>query len=338
MPLPSTGVSPGEHKLVTLLYATLPPALGTGLDLDALYERLHGVETFIRGTVEPYGGVLQHLAPDRVAILFGAPIAYEDHAQRAVLAAWALGQQWPAHAAALGQASEAGSALRMGVHTGLVVVETAGASPAVPTTVVGDVPTVAAALAQRAMPGTILVSAATARLVEAVGHLEALPPLAVAGQSDLVAAYRVVALGPPPSLQAQRGERGWSPLPDARQNWRFCTVAGRRRSRDTARWWGLWGSRGSARRACSGSSASTWRRMPSRISPGAASPMAVPRRICRCSTSSASSVALTVTDDPAVCRAKVEARLQALGLVPEDGAPFLLDLLGVPRALSRQQC
>ena len=49
------------------------------------------METGIRRTVEPYGGVLQHLAPDRVVVLFGAPLAYEDHAQRAVLAALALG-------------------------------------------------------------------------------------------------------------------------------------------------------------------------------------------------------------------------------------------------------
>jgi class 3 adenylate cyclase len=83
-------VAPGERKLVTLLYVTLSSARG-GLDLDALYEHLHAVETGIRRTVEPYGGVLQHLAPDRVVVLFGAPLAYEDHAQRAVLAALALG-------------------------------------------------------------------------------------------------------------------------------------------------------------------------------------------------------------------------------------------------------
>src|SRR5262249_14602046 len=151
-------------------------------DLDALYEYLHEVDRYIRRTVEPYGGVLQDLTPDRLMVLFGAPLAYEDHAQRAVLAALALGDQWPAHAAALGQASEVGSTLGIGVHTGLVVIELAGASPAVPPVVVGDVPTVVAALAQRAGPGTILVSAATARLVEAVGQLEALPPLAVGGR------------------------------------------------------------------------------------------------------------------------------------------------------------
>src|SRR5262249_42196529 len=40
---------------------------------------------------------------------------------------------------------------------------------------------------------------------------------------------------------------------------------------------------------------------------------------------------LAVTDAPAVCQAKVETHFQALGLTPEDSAPFLLDLLGVPR-------
>src|SRR5262249_39607577 len=45
---------------------------------------------------------------------------------------------------------------------------------------------------------------------------------------------------------------------------------------------------------------------------------------------------LTRTDDPAVCRAKVEARLQAFGLAPDDAAPFLLDLLGVPSARAQE--
>jgi adenylate cyclase len=330
------GGFPGERKLVTLLHAALPPALGRGLDLDALHECLHGVETYIRRTVEPYGGVPQHLTPDHAVVLFGAPIAYEDHAQRAVLAAWALGQQWPAHAAALDQASEVGSSLGMGVHTGLVVVETAGASPAVPTAVVGDVPAVAAALAHRAMPGTILVSAATARRGEALAHLEALPPLAVAGQPAPMAAYCVVVLRPPLGLQAQRGERGWSPFTGREAELALLHSRWAQAQQGYGQVVGIAGEPGIGKT-----------RLLREFRQHLAAP-ASPYLTGRCQSYGTATPYLplldlirqqcgsTVTDDPEVCRAKVEARLQALGLAQEDCAPFLLDLLGVPSAREQE--
>jgi DNA-binding winged helix-turn-helix (wHTH) protein/predicted ATPase/class 3 adenylate cyclase len=331
MSFPSAGRSHGERKLVTLLYAALPPALGRGLDLDALYERLHEVDAFIRRTVEPYGGVLQHLTPDQAMVLFGAPTAYEDHAQRAVLAACALGQQWPVHATARWQASATEAALGMGVHTGLVVVETSGNSPVLPATVVGDVPTIAAALAQRARPDTVLVSAATARLVETVGHLEAFPPLEVAGQPAAVAVYRLVALRPPPSGQAQRGERSWSPFTGRAEELALLHSRWAQAQQGYGQVVAIVGEPGIGKT-----------RLLQEFRQHLAA-QAVPYLTGSCQSYGSATpygplldllrqqCGLTVTDDPAECRTKVAAWLQALGLALEDGAPFLLDLVGVPR-------
>ena len=311
----------GERKLVTLLYATLPPGLGQGLELDALHECLHEMERSLRRTVEPYGGVLQHLSLDGATVLFGAPLAYEDHAQRAVLAAVALGQD-----------AGSGAALGIGVHTGLVVVELGGAPPSGPVTVVGDVPTVATALAQQAPPGTILVSAATARLVEAVGPLEACPPLAIAGQPAPVAAYRVgVTEVPLGGRQVPRNERGWSPFTGRAAELSLLQSRWMQAQQGYGQVIGIVGEPGIGKtrllREFRQTLAATVPYYTGACqSYGSATPYGPLRDLLR------QQCGLTVTDAPAEWRAKVAARLQVLGLAPETSAPFLLDLLGGPDA------
>jgi class 3 adenylate cyclase len=152
--------------------------------------------------IQQYKGTLQHVRDEDFLALFGAPVAHEDHAQRAVLAALAVQQR-------LGAAPGGGAAgtLGMGVHTGSVVLGRLGDEPHLTYTAVGETTQRAAWLAQQAAPGTILVSATTALLVHGVVALEACAPALLPGQTDLGPVYQVRGLVPRTSPLLPDGAR-----------------------------------------------------------------------------------------------------------------------------------
>src|SRR5262249_32255763 len=80
--------APGERKVVTVMVCTLTKAAGLaqGLEAEALYQQLQAFFGLVLEAVERYGGTLQRVLDDGALVLFGAPLAHEDHAQRAVLA------------------------------------------------------------------------------------------------------------------------------------------------------------------------------------------------------------------------------------------------------------
>jgi len=81
-------VSIGEWKLVTVLCcAVADPPTGTSLALETHYRQVSALFALAREVVQRYGGTLQPLAGEQIIAIFGAPLAQEEHAQRAVLAA-----------------------------------------------------------------------------------------------------------------------------------------------------------------------------------------------------------------------------------------------------------
>jgi DNA-binding winged helix-turn-helix (wHTH) protein len=205
------GTAVGERKLVTVLccrWAPMPSPAGH-LDLDNWHEWLQAVEACVRDVVQPFGGLLQPPAHDGAEVVCGAPVAQEDHASRAVLAALALQQQWQNLRAELGLPCQAVLPLQIGLHTGLVVVEVHGGEASHRMSIVGEVPTLAAALAQQAAPGSIVVSATVARLLPEEMDLEAVPPVPGMGQATPVAAYRLVGYGAGRALRG-RPRKDWS--------------------------------------------------------------------------------------------------------------------------------
>src|SRR5262249_37810848 len=108
---------------------------------------------------------------DGVLIVFGAPIAQEDHAQRAVLTALGLQRHLSAWQKARADPEAAALQVRMGLHTGRAAVEESGASYERGAVVVGDAVTRAVALQAYAASGTILCSETTAPLVQQMVRL-----------------------------------------------------------------------------------------------------------------------------------------------------------------------
>ena len=110
----------------------------------------------VNGEVERHGGLSEKFVGDAVLAVFGVPQTHEDDAERAVRAALAIRDAFPAFAARVAERHGGEVGLRIGVNTGEVIAgrEAAARGELV---VSGDAVNVAARLQQLAEPGTILV-------------------------------------------------------------------------------------------------------------------------------------------------------------------------------------
>ncbi len=116
-----------ERKPVTVLCGGLagPMASTVALDPEARHHRLQAFVAAAQAIILRYGGTITQLEEDGLLALFGAPLAQEDHARRAVLAALDLRQTWQNSQRAASPPLHA----CIGVHTGLVVVGDLGQEP-----------------------------------------------------------------------------------------------------------------------------------------------------------------------------------------------------------------
>ena len=119
--------------------------------------------------IDRYEGTLARLMGDAIFALFGAPIAHEDDPQRAVSAGLAIVDAIRAYRGTI--AGDLDLNVRVGINTGPVVVGEVGSDLRVEYTAMGDAVNVAARMEQTAEPGTVQITAETARLVAAVFDL-----------------------------------------------------------------------------------------------------------------------------------------------------------------------
>ncbi|MDQ3808972.1 MAG: AAA family ATPase [Chloroflexota bacterium] len=184
-----------SRRVVTVLFADLSGSTGLAerLDPEDLREVLTAFFGALAREIHRYGGSLDKYVGDAVMAVFGAPLAHEDDAQRAISAAIAM------HAA-IGQLNEdlqqrygARLALRIGINSGEVVAGLLGGEVQA-YTVVGDTVNTAQRFEAAAQPGSTLVSHATQHLTRGAFDFQALPPLRLRGKAELQPAFRV--LGP----------------------------------------------------------------------------------------------------------------------------------------------
>ncbi len=212
--LTSRSALEGERKQVTVLFCDLQNStpLAATLGPEAMHALLNRFFEIALRVVHSYEGTINQFLGDGFMAFFGAPLAHEDHARRAVLAALELQRSLQDHHTELGAPHGVACAFRMGLNTGLVVVGSIGDNLRMDYTAVGDTTNLAARLQQHAEPGSILVSASSSRLIEGSVHVEARPPIVVKGKAEPVAIYRVMGTRPYRSPLAQQGERTLSPF------------------------------------------------------------------------------------------------------------------------------
>jgi class 3 adenylate cyclase/tetratricopeptide (TPR) repeat protein len=184
--LTSRSAMQGERKPVTVLFCDLvnSTALAERIGPEGMHVLLSRFFETALAEVHRYEGTVNQFLGDGFMALFGAPLAHEDHARRAVLAALDIRRAVDACPIALDSAEEVRLVLRMGLHTGFVVVGAIGDNLRMDYTAVGDTTHLAARLQQAAEPGRILLSDATARLVGGYAALEPRGPMAVRGRTE----------------------------------------------------------------------------------------------------------------------------------------------------------
>jgi class 3 adenylate cyclase/tetratricopeptide (TPR) repeat protein len=173
--LTSRAALEGERKQVTVLFADVEnfTRLGERLDLEQLHELMDRVFAILLDAIHRYEGTVNQFTGDGVMALFGAPVALEDHAFRAVQAALDVQRRMAADAEDFRRAFEFAPMLRIGLNTGRVVVGSIGDDLRMDYTAQGDTVNLAARLQALAEAGTVAMSAATERLVG--GAVESAP-------------------------------------------------------------------------------------------------------------------------------------------------------------------
>jgi class 3 adenylate cyclase len=287
--LTSRSAMEGERKPVTVLFCDLvsSTALAERLGPDRMHVLLSRFFETALGEVHRYEGTVNQFLGDGFMALFGAPLAHEDHARRAVLAALDIRRAIDACPVALDSGEDVRLVLRMGLHTGFVVVGAIGDNLRMDYTAVGDTTHLAARLQQAAEPGRILVSDATARLVEGYAALTPRGPMAIRGRTEPLVVHELTgaARGAPRSIRpaAASSAASWG----VTASWPPSAISSCRSRRAAARPSAWWASPGRGSRASASSFDAPSTPAASPCSKAAVFRTAAPSRICPCWTSCA---------------------------------------------------
>ena len=184
----------GERKQVTVLFVDVSgfTSLSERLDPEEVHRLMSGAFDLMLAEVHRYEGTVNQFLGDGIMALFGAPIAHEDHARRAVHAALGIARALESYQAELARRGIRFRA-RQGLNTGLVVVGSIGSDLRMDYTAVGDTTNVAARLQQAGEPGRVTVSEATHRLVRGYFETRPLGEIHLKGKAEPVTAWEIVA-------------------------------------------------------------------------------------------------------------------------------------------------
>jgi class 3 adenylate cyclase len=182
-----------ERRLVTALFADISgfSELAARLDAERLQEVIDPVIAALSNVVGRYEGVIEKYAGDALMALFGAPVAHDDDAARALHTALDMHRelarlvpQLPPEAANL--------RLHIGVNSGHGIARVIGSEVRFDYAVLGDVVVLAQRLEAATPVGETYVGAATQQLTARDFELEPVGELAVKGKQEPVPAWRLV--------------------------------------------------------------------------------------------------------------------------------------------------
>ena len=230
--LQSRSALEGERKQVTVLFADVKGSmeLAEQLDPEEWHKILDRFFQILTDGVHRFEGTVNQYTGDGIMALFGAPIAHEDHAQRACYAALHLRDASRAYADELQRDAGVGFSTRMGLNSGEVVVGRIGDDLRMDYTAQGHTVGLAQRMEQLAAPDTGYVTAHTAALVDGYFELEDLGEFAsraCASRCGVYASRAPGARAPASTSRVRAVSRASSVAPPTCARWRPRSSAAR---------------------------------------------------------------------------------------------------------------
>ena len=186
----------GERKQVTVMFCDLVDftAISERLDPEDIYPIIDKVQEILIHKVHEYEGIVNKMIGDGIMALFGAPIALEDSPQRAIRSAFAIHREITKYSETLKKLHRDLPTLQMriGIHTGPVVVGTIGNDLRLEFTAVGNTVNLASRMESLAAPGTTYVSEDTFKFCEGFFRFEHQGEKQIKGVSEPVSVYRPI--------------------------------------------------------------------------------------------------------------------------------------------------
>ena len=187
----------GERKLVTVLFADVAnyTSIAEKLGPDEAHQIMDGFFKILMDEIHKDEGTINQFTGDGIMALFGAPVAHEDHAQRACYAALSIQKAIGEFGDKIAQVTGMDFKLRIGLNSGPVIVGAIGNDLRMDYTAVGDTTNLGSRMESMAKPGTILVSGNTHRLVRDFFEFKVLGKLKIKGKGEPQQAFELLKAG-----------------------------------------------------------------------------------------------------------------------------------------------
>ncbi len=187
----------GERKVVTVMFADVAnfTSLSEKLDPEEVHMIMDGCFKILMDEIHKCEGTINQFTGDGVMALFGAPVAHEEHAQRACHAALSIQKEVSAYGEKVNKENGVDFKMRIGLNSGPVIVGAIGDDLRMDYTAVGDTTNLASRMESLAKPGRILVSENTERLARAFFELKPLGKVEVKGKAHPQEAFELIRAG-----------------------------------------------------------------------------------------------------------------------------------------------
>ena len=158
----------GERKIVTVLFADVAnyTAMSEKLDPEEVLQIMDGVFKIMMDETHKFEGTINQFTGDGIMAIFGAPVAHENHAQRACYTALSIQNKMAGYSDKIEKDYGAEFKIRIGINSGPVIVSAIGDDLRMDYTAVGDTTNLASRMEGLADPGKIFVSGNTHKIVE----------------------------------------------------------------------------------------------------------------------------------------------------------------------------
>ena len=185
----------GERKLVTVLFADVADytSISEKFDPEEVHQMMDGCFKILMDEIHRYEGTINQFTGDGVMALFGAPLAHEDHAQRACMAALSIQKAMGGYCEKIKKKTGIELSMRIGLNSGPVIVGSIGDDLRMDYTAVGDTTNLAARIQQNANPAEVWVSHETRNIIRDYFQDKPVGEIQLKGKSRPQPTYCVIA-------------------------------------------------------------------------------------------------------------------------------------------------